>query len=310
MKILELYAGIGGVAEALRGSDTDIVAVEQSLVAAGIYRDLHAHELETLNILTLGTKMLEGFGADLWWLSPPCQPFTVRGVRRDLKDRRTESLVHLVRQIPVVRPERLILENVPGFEGSCAERILLQTLEAEGYDVARIVLCPTELGIPNRRRRYYLLASRVGSIALAAVDSGSMLGLASYLEGPVDLVRYAVLPRTVDRYAWAMSVVEPTERGEIAACFTAAYGRSPVRSGSFIRQGDRVRRFTENEILRLLGFSRVPQWPARLPLEKRYQLVGNAVSVVAARWLLRQMGVRPKQSCVTVERTQNRRDGP
>lgn len=290
MKVLELYAGIGGVAEALRDSGVEVVAVEQSTVAADVYRSLHRHPVERANITTLSADVLAGFEADLWWLSPPCQPFTVRGMRRDLDDRRTESLVHLARLLPQVGPACVVLENVPGFSGSRTEAFLLAMLERARYRVHRTILCPTELGVPNRRRRYYLLASRSAPVMLPLPAAGPAVVLSAYLDAPEDLARYAVSLRTLARYGHAMSVVESNDSAAVATCFTAAYGRSPVRSGSFLLDARGVRRFTEDEILGLLGFSRRPRWPGGLGLEKRYHLVGNAVSVVAARWLLRRVG--------------------
>eukprot|EP00438_Fugacium_kawagutii_P036545 Skav231225 [mRNA] locus=scaffold813:188111:190842:+ [translate_table: standard] len=51
-------------------------------------------------------------GADLWLMSPPCQPFTRTGHRRDVLDPRCRALLRLVDALPhleappKVRPKR------------------------------------------------------------------------------------------------------------------------------------------------------------------------------------------------------------
>lgn len=56
-------------------------------------------------------------------------------------------------------PSRILLENVKGFETSCARAEVLQVLCAKGYFVKEFLLCPSQLGVPNSRLRYYLLAA-------------------------------------------------------------------------------------------------------------------------------------------------------
>ena len=53
--------------------------------------------------------------ADLWMMSPPCQPFTCIGLQRDAADPRSNSLLHLVKLLSdeLARPPRaLFVENV------------------------------------------------------------------------------------------------------------------------------------------------------------------------------------------------------
>ena len=51
-------------------------------------------------------------------MSPPCQPFTTKGLNRDLKDNRTRSLENLVKILENTEypPNYLFLENVKNFE--------------------------------------------------------------------------------------------------------------------------------------------------------------------------------------------------
>jgi hypothetical protein len=82
-------------------------------------------------------------------------------------------------------------------------------------------------------------------------------------------------------------VVDTQRPGACAACFTSAYGRSVVRSGSYLATPTGLRRFSPAEILRMLDFPDTYRLPPDLPLRVAWSLVGNSLSVRAARWVLR-----------------------
>lgn len=288
LRVLELYCGIGGCAAAL-GSSTEVVAaVDIHEGALGIYRYNFPHSTVTATLESLPVQRLADWEADLWWLSPPCQPFTRRGLGRDDSDPRTKSLLALIAVLPEVRPRFLALENVPGFVGSRTHALLGEKLSTQGYEVREEVLCPTLLGVPNRRERYYLVAGREPLREPREAPSESRR-LADYLdpEPAEDLVVDEELAR---HYRHALDVVDPEDAGAVAACFTSAYGRSPVRSGSYLRtSGGGLRRFSPAEILRLLGFPKRYSLPHDVPREQAWRLVGNSLSVPAVRRVLSQV---------------------
>jgi site-specific DNA-cytosine methylase len=293
-RVLELYCGIGGCAAALGESAEVVAALDIDQAALATYRLNFPHRAEacTLDSLRPTDPRLR---ADLWWLSPPCQPFTRRGRGRDLDDPRCASLLHLLTLVERLRPPALALENVPPFLGSRAHARLLATLAGAGYRVAERLLCSSELGVPNRRRRYYLLASRQGLTGWAgsAQASGQPAGapalprrpLAAYLD-PEDRPDLLVDDELLRRYARAVDVVDAADPAAVAATFTAAYGRSPVRAGSYLRRGTVVRRFHPAEVLRLLGFPPTYRFASGLLHASCWRLAGSSLSVHAVRAVL------------------------
>jgi site-specific DNA-cytosine methylase len=300
--VLELYCGIGGCAAALAGlpaATRVVAAIDVDRRALEIYRRNFPHpaphRTRARTLDSISARELAGYEADLWWLSPPCQPFTRRGLRRDEADPRARSLLALLDRLDELGPEaprHLALENVPGFAGSRCHARLLATLERAGYRFREGCLCPSELGVPNRRRRYYLAASREGEVSDWLPAPGAApepAPLARYLDPPDQVTDPAlrVDPKLARRYEGALDVVELHEPGAVTACFTAAYGRSPVRSGSYLRLGDgSLRRFSPREVLRLLGFPETFALPADLPPAKAWPLAGNSLSVPAVRRVL------------------------
>ncbi len=283
LRVLELFCGIGGCAAALGDGASVVAAVDINRNALNAYDHNFAHTSVACSVESIPIQTFRDWKADLWWLSPPCQPYTKRGRKRDLEDPRAASLLALIPKIGEVHPSYLALENVPGFLHSRVYERLRTQLDRDGYTVRECILCPTELGLPNRRRRFYLVASRkrLGSWTSPAVDRFS---IRSILQKKVD-PRLKAPAVVLQRYRQAIHVVARDE-DQITNCFTAAYGRSYVRSGSYLSEGGHIRRFSPPEILRILGFPSGYRLPPKLSLRQAWPLVGNSLCVPAVRHIL------------------------
>ncbi len=284
-RVLELYCGIGGCAAALDDHADTIAAVDINRVALAVYGHNFPHVRVASLIESLAADRLRRWDADLWWMSPPCQPFTRRGLRRDVDDPRAETFLAALDRVAEVRPRYLGFENVPGFEGSRGHQRLRATLDEAGYESVReCLLCPTELGVPMRRQRYYLVAAR-GRLLPPGEPRRRDRTLASHLDAEPS-PELAVDPEVVERYRGALHVIDPGDPSAVAHCFTSAYGRSPVRSGSYLATETGARRFSPAEILRLLGFPESFRLLPDLGLEGAWRLVGSSLSIDAVRWVL------------------------
>lgn len=286
MRVLELFAGIGGCAVVAhdRPGWTIVAAIDQDEAAARSYAHLHGDAPLRRNLHHVKPEWFRRFEADLWWMSPPCQPYTIRGKRRDLDDPRSHAFQRVVAAIDVLRPAAVAMENVPWFEGSRSEALLLEVLQRHRYAVVRQVLCPTELGVPAQRRRYYLVASQAALSSESPAPAASAVSVADWLD-PFD-AEYAVPESLARRYDGALHVVDADDPAAVTVCFTGAYGRSPVYAGSYVRQGGRLRWLKPVEIARSLGFPSSFSLPNGITREKAYKLVGNSLSIHAVRHVL------------------------
>jgi len=96
----------------------------------------------------------------------PCQTFSTYNRRATPTDTRWWLLRQFLRLVQSVLPELLTMENVPRLENQEVFAEFVETLEASQYRVwCRVVDCE-EYGVPQRRRRLVLLASRLGPIRL------------------------------------------------------------------------------------------------------------------------------------------------
>ena len=288
IRCLELYCGIGGFAVAAAQLRWTVVgAIDINQIAAEVYRLNFSHEHQVRTIESIHPADLARFEADLWWMSPPCQPFTRRGVQRDVTDNRVDSFIRVLKLIRELRPERLAMENVPNFKTSQAADELRDVLASSGYRWRELELCPSEFGIPNRRRRFYLVAARHREPARFMVDFAPR-NLADFVRQ--DCGEELFVDGTVEEYADAMHCVDPCEPHAMTSCFTSAYGKSPIRSGSYLRVGERLRRFSPREILGLLGFPDTFQLTSGLSTRRAWKLVGNSLSIPVVVHVLRSIG--------------------
>jgi DNA (cytosine-5)-methyltransferase 1 len=284
LRVLELFCGIGGCAAALGPRAHVVAAIDINRTALDIYARNFPHMTVARTIESIPCADYRAWASELWWLSPPCQPYTRRGRQRDLADPRAAGLSAVIQRIADMLPRHIALENVPPFQVSQAYRLLCDTLDRCRYRRQDVLVCPTALGIPNRRQRFYLVASR-DELRPFTLPNSPAQPLAAFLDDRPDPA-LAVSPDVAQRYASALDIVDIHDKDACSSCFTAAYGRSYVRSGSYVATPTGLRRFAPGEILRLLGFPESFRMPDDLPREQAWHHIGNSLSVVAVRCVL------------------------
>lgn len=295
VRALELFCGIGGFAAAVRDSNVRLVAAfDQNREALDVYsHNCPNHEARRVDLERVSAWELTTCAADLWWLSPPCQPYCERGRQRDLDDPRARSLLHLleiIERLPENRlPHCLALENVAGFKASGARKRLLEALTTRGYHLQEILLCPTQLGVPSRRPRYYLAASR-GAMNPVRVPMGlARSPLSGYLDfSPTEEYPECLLvsAEILTRFGKGLRILDPDDPLAYTTCFTSGYGRSIINAGSYLQCRGSVRRFSPEEIARLLHFPAGFGFPEGMALRKKWHLVGNSLSIIAVQTML------------------------
>ena len=294
VRALELFCGIGGFAAATEGSNVSVAAAcDFDDTALAAYRlNFPGHTALKRDLQAAGAWELCRHAAGLWWLSPPCQPYCERGARRDIDDQRAASLLNIISLLERVDrsslPPNLALENVEGFTDSRARDLLRAALTGRGYACHERMLCPTSLGIPSRRPRYYLTASLAAPPAPPPLPPTTAEPLAAYLcdtsAGHPELL---LNPRHLERFAPGLRIIDPHDAAAVTTCFTSGYGKSVMAAGSYLATPWGVRLFSPGEVMLLLGFPARYRFPEPLSLKRRWSLAGNSLSVAAVREVLR-----------------------
>jgi DNA (cytosine-5)-methyltransferase 1 len=101
----------------------------------------------------------------------PCQSFSVAGLRKGLDDPRGNLALTFIAMVEHFKPEWVIWENVPGVLSSSGGRdfgSFLGALGQLGYGFAYRVLDAQYFGVPQRRRRVFVIAHSSGDSRRAA----------------------------------------------------------------------------------------------------------------------------------------------
>ncbi len=286
IRALELFSGIGAFAEASAKRNIEVVgAFDQDPRANRTYLLNHGLKPISRNLDTIAAAELPS--AEIWWMSPPCQPYSVRGNQRGLNDPRSRSLVNLLGLLKIHRPKVLMLENVAGFRDSDAHRLALGTLSDLGYECHGLELSPVDFGVRMRRPRFYLVATADGvAFRTPSIPQSHPTSLKDFIREKVsaDLI---VSQEDYERYSQSLHIINACQNDAYAICFTSGYWKSYRSSGTFIEiENQKIRRFSPEEIVALMGFSAEFSFPPELTTSAKLKLAGNTVDVRAIDYLL------------------------
>jgi site-specific DNA-cytosine methylase len=287
-KAIEFFSGIGAFAQAAGWAGLPIVAAfDQSAQANSTYRLNYGQSPRNGNLDSLKAEDVPP--SEIWWLSPPCKPFTVRGKGQDDGDRRALCFANILNLLPKLRPQLVFVENVLGFCGSKMHAMLLEKCAAAGLRTTEVQLCPTMFGVPMRRPRLFVIAAKDGvwfSPQKLAQLKSERQKLSGFLEKQTDKV-LELNAKTLARYGSSFHIIDALEEDAVATCFTSGYGRCLKAAGSFLQTAEGgVRYFSPEEQLALFGFRSDFAFPPTLNLRSQFRLIGNTVDVRAIKHLL------------------------
>lgn len=285
MRGASLFSGIGGFELGLSGSAEFILANEIDPAARQV---LNAHYPSVTRVDDVGLVRPDDLkDACLLVAGFPCQDVSIVGGQRGLGGEKSGLVRHVFRLAEAVRPERILLENVQSIRFVHSGRVLAYLMhEAErlGYRWAYRILDSRAFGLPQRRRRFYFLASRIDDPREVLLSDHGPMPAAPPLSRDVPIGFY-----------WT--------EGRLGHGLTSD-ALPPIKSGSSVGipsppavllPSGQVCLPTIETAERIQGF---PQgWSAAAPARQRWRLVGNAVSPPVLEWLGRRFdGPRPFSS--------------
>lgn len=295
------------------------------------------------DMTTLPERILSGEieAPDILVGGTPCQAFSVAGSRKSLEDERgnlTLVFVRILDAINIIRrklgkPDTILLwENVPGVLSTrdnafgCFLAALLGEsqelvhtggrwtgagiVRSDECEIAWRILDAKYFGVPQRRRRVFLVAGnrgrRVAQILFEQPgESGNLKQgrkkgkeSAAFIESSFGAYRESNVGGTVKRTGGALSGGSETILvSKIGATLSTGFGGRGVDSyqicnGNCVINYPKVRKLTPIECERLQGFpdnyTQIP-WrnkPAeQCPDTPRYMAIGNSMAVPVMRWI-------------------------
>lgn len=165
MTAVSLFAGIGGFDLALERNGVKVVAsVEIDKHAQGVLRKQFPNSQILGDIQEVSGEQLISAG-----FTPqhgvivggfPCQDLSVAGKRAGLAGARSGLFWEICRLLDETKARYFILENVPGLLTSSGGRdmgVVIGALAERGYSIAWRVLDAQYFGVPQRRRRIFIV---------------------------------------------------------------------------------------------------------------------------------------------------------
>lgn len=170
---VDLFCGIGGLTYGVQQAGINVVAgfdFEESCQFA--YEKNNNAKFVHKNIKELADdELLSYFPGDtdvkILIGCAPCQPFSAYSHRYKESESRKEKmdlLDYFGKQIHLVKPDIVSMENVPQLAKEEIFKRFLILLENEGYEVTWKIAFAPAYGIPQNRKRLLLLASKFGKI--------------------------------------------------------------------------------------------------------------------------------------------------
>lgn len=158
-RAVDLFAGAGGLSLGLANAGWRIEAVVEFDEDAIATHKANIPDARYICEDIRNISFADYRGIDLIAGGPPCQPFSVSGHQRGSADER-DVVPEFVRAVKEARPLCFLMENVPGLTTSRFHAYLkskTSQLAKLGYDVHAKVLDAADFGVPQHRRRLFLV---------------------------------------------------------------------------------------------------------------------------------------------------------
>ena len=173
LKVLDTFAGAGGFSLGFEQAGCKISgAIEIDNWASSTFLFNHP----TANVITGDIRLLtnkelsvkfKNDSPDIILGGPPCQGFSIANINKgDPKDPRNTLFQEFIRLGKLFSPKIMIMENVPNLINIKTEKeenvtdIINIELSNMGYNVYMEILSATDYGVPQIRKRLFIIASK------------------------------------------------------------------------------------------------------------------------------------------------------
>ncbi|WP_050436202.1 DNA (cytosine-5-)-methyltransferase [Chondromyces crocatus] len=283
MKTVGLFAGVGGLERGLArsGHTTELlceIEVGAQAVLREKFRDVKLHDdVTTLRKLPRDVDLVVG--------GFPCQDLSQAGKTAGIEGARSGLVGEVFRLLKRHDVPWVVLENVPfmlQLSKGRAMEVIVTAIEALGYKWAYRVVDSRAFGVPQRRERVYLVATRDG-------DPRDVLFVDDVGEPPTEVVSWRrangfYWTEGIRGLGWANDAVPTLKGGSTLGIPSPPAIILPNRDRDIvtphIRDAERMQGFEA-------GWTEASE--NVMKRGHRWKLVGNAVTVDAAEWLGRRL---------------------
>lgn len=286
MKAVDLFCGCGGMSLGFQNAGYKIVeAFDNWEPAIRTYEKNFIHPVRKADLSDEGmVSIVSELKPDIIIGGPPCQDFSSAGHRDETLGRAELSRTY-TDIVTTAKPKYFVMENVPRIRLSDTYQYVRDGLKAAGYGLTEKILDASYCGVPQKRKRLFLIGCLDAEDDFLAVYleqhlSSKPMSIHDYLGDALGVEYYFRIPRSYSRRA-VFSIYEPcqTIRG-VDRPIPPKYKKHPQDP---VEVGPLVRALTPTER------SYMQTFPKAFIFEENRtntnQMIGNAVPVKLAEYV-------------------------
>ena len=287
MKAVDLFCGCGGLSLGFVQSGIEVIASFDNWDAAlSVYKDNFKHPIYNQDLTDIdgAVELISQLSPDIIIGGPPCQDFSSAGNRNE-DNGRGELTVCYASIVSKVRPEWFVMENVQQIQKSNKLKDARAIFERAGYGLTQVVLDASHCGVPQKRKRFFLIGKLGATENFILNHINSRLSkrpmtIRDYVGNSWGIDYYYRHPRSYARRGiFSIDEPSPTIRGV----------NRPIPKGYELHPGDPVNSFDGIRCLTTKERFTLQTFPddfifkgSKTNLE---QMVGNAVPVKLAKFV-------------------------
>jgi len=285
MRTLDLFCGCGGLSLGFQSAGFQIhSAFDAWDKAIGIYNNNFGHNAELLDLSAVPHSYFSELRPDLIIGGPPCQDYSSAG-KRDENNGRADLTITFAELVCGVLPKWFVMENVDRIAKSETLQKAINIFKSSGYGLTQIVLDASKCGVPQKRKRFFMIGELHGEDAflhnaLISNLSDKSMTIYDYLGDELNTKYYYRHPRSYARRGiFSIDEPSPTIRGV----------NRPIPSTYKVHDGDATHDLSQVRVLTTEERARLQTFPVDFKFEGTKtdleQIVGNAVPVNLANYV-------------------------
>jgi len=175
IKAVDLFCGAGGLTHGLKRAGIDVkLGVDIDPACRYPYEANNEAKFLLKPVEEVsGSELIEKYGHNdpsLLAGCAPCQTFSTYNQKACPTDKRWWLLLQFGRLVEESSPDLVTMENVPGLKDQEVFVEFIEQLQSNGYRTHYEVVDSSRYGLPQKRRRLVLLASRLGNVRLLSPE--------------------------------------------------------------------------------------------------------------------------------------------
>ena len=289
MRTIDIFCGCGGLSYGFVKEGFHLVrAFDNWKSAVDIYNDNFLHMAEIKDIYDIAADYIQSFSPDLIIGGPPCQDYSSAG-KRDESMGRADLTIKYAELVCETKPKWFVMENVDRILKSKTLPKTIEIFKNSGYGLTQIVLDASLCGVPQKRKRFFLIGEMNGFDNFLYNDlvinqSNENMTIYDYLGDEFGTEFYYRHPRSYQRRGiFSIHEPSPTIRGV----------NRPIPPNYQFHHGDATQEISIVRPLTTLERARIQTFPKTFRFSGNKtdveQIIGNAVPVELASYVAKTL---------------------